>query len=327
MIECAGRIAGLEQRGAQVEPRERVVRGSLDGLPQVRDGFGPLAFPECFGATDFGGRGILQEPADLLHQRIGRRYVDVAAQPHLRVGASRIAEAAVGERQRIVNARRARPQVERSLEMLRGGRVVLGFEVHAAEAVEHGSLARLQRQRFRQGRFGGVSASLHEAHLAEPHEAGDVIGLQRQRAFEQRGRSGRIVRHPRDVAEVVGPAHLVRLEQLRVAEATSGLIQELGGHEQPAHLAVRGGQRRRWSSGLANLLLQRRVLIAQLRLDGRRGLRDVRQLDRSDRGVFFRLRGRLLRCAATPEHEDEREQGGRQYARHAWIPLPSTMVM
>ena len=152
-----------------------------------------------------------------------------------------------------------------------------------------------------------------------------MIGLQRQSAFEQRGSPGRLVLHSRDVAEVIGPAHLVRLERLRVAETTFGLIQELGGHEQPAHCPVRGGQRCRRGTGTADLLLQRGILLAQLCLDGRRGPGDIRQFDGLNCAVF--LGRRLIRLVPASEYDHEREQDGRQNAVHAWIPLPSTTVM
>ena len=76
-----------------------------------------------------------------------------------------------------------------------------------------------------------------------------------------------------------------------------------------------------------HLLLQRRILLAQLRLDGRGGLRDIRQLDGANGGALLCRRRLLAAGRRTRSTTHEREQAGRQHARHAWIPLPSTMVM
>jgi hypothetical protein len=69
------------------------------------------------------------------------------------------------------------------------------------------------------------------------------------------------------VAEVVGPPHVARHERLRVREARFRGVEIFRGDEHPAHLAVRVGQVVGGRAGVADFQRQRRISIAQLRLD------------------------------------------------------------
>ena len=109
-----------------------------------------------------------------------------------------------------------------------------------------------------------------------------MVGLKGQRALEQRRGPGRIVLHPLDLREVVGPPHLVRLEGGSFVETPAGGVEELGGHEEPAHFTVRGGACRRRCFRLPDLLLERCELLTQLDLHGRGRPGYIRELDGAD---------------------------------------------
>ena len=74
----------------------------------------------------FRRRGAVQQRGQLLHARIGRTDLDVAPLAHLRLRLVHLAEPAIGERERIVDHRRARIDGQRLLERFGGARRTRG---------------------------------------------------------------------------------------------------------------------------------------------------------------------------------------------------------
>ena len=89
LVERGFGVAGLEEGGAQVQMRERVVGRQFERLTQARDCRGPLALAKGVGAAQFKRARVLEHAGHLTHQRIGGGDIDVAAQSEIRVGVAR----------------------------------------------------------------------------------------------------------------------------------------------------------------------------------------------------------------------------------------------
>jgi hypothetical protein len=195
----------------------------------------------------------------------------------MRVGVARVAKPAIGDRERIVKARRLWLDLDRRRKVLDRGRVVATCERRTAGAIEGGGVTRRQGERLRERRFRSVGTPFDESHVTEPDERRHVIRIQRQHALKQRRGSFRIVPSPLNVRQEVRPARVVRFERLRVQKACLGRVEVLGREEQPSHVAVRERPfcRRRGDTG--DFLLHRGVGLSQLLLDRWSGAGNIRK--------------------------------------------------
>ena len=151
----------------------------------------------------------------------------------------------------------------------------------AAEAVPRHGGARLNRQPPLEKPLRRVRPVLCQPHLAKPDQGRHVGRFQRERQREEPRRFVGLVPESEDVAEVVGPPHVGGHQGLRVRETGFRGVEIFRGDEEPAHRAVRVGQIVGGRGGVADFQRQRRMLIAQLRLDraGRAGHVGQQDLD------------------------------------------------
>src|SRR5689334_8372945 len=128
----------------------------------------------------------------------------------MRVGVSRVAKPAIGERQRIVKARGMRLDRERGREIPDGGGVVAARECGTTGAIERGRIARRKRQRFGKGRLRRVGTSLDEPYVSEPYERGHVVRIDPERGLEHYSRFVGLVAAPIDLCGEIRPSQIVR---------------------------------------------------------------------------------------------------------------------
>ncbi len=193
---------------AEIETRVGIPRGDLNGFRELLDRSRPIPRVERLCAACFVCGGILQKIRYVRHQRIGRWKIDLATLAQMRFRLLPITHTAICERERIVNAGRARRDAQRRLQVLHCVGKVLTRERGAAEAIQHDARLRLDPACRLQQSLGLVGSIRRETHLGEPHETRQVMGLNRKRAFEcPRGLLVAIA-SPVGVAEVVGPPHV-----------------------------------------------------------------------------------------------------------------------
>ena len=164
---------------------------------EVSGGGAIVAGVERADAARLLGHRPPQQPAQLHHQRIRRAHLHPASLAQVRFRLGRVAEAAIGERQRIVrdgrardpppapapgNSRRAR---SRAAPARRGqGRRV------AATSLGCAATARVNSGSASSG------VALVQVEVAEPHERGEVAGLQLERRAGRRQPPWRARRSP-----------------------------------------------------------------------------------------------------------------------------------
>ena len=232
-------------------------------------------------------------------------------------GFCRVAEAAIRERERIVNGSRAWIDRERLFEMLRRARVVAARERGATETDERRDRLRIARQRAREQRFRALGPRLIEVRVAEPDERRQVVGLKPARALEGRDRFHGVAARLVQMAEIVRPAGIFRRQPLRVDQTGFRRIAILRRHEQFAHLAEGGAELRGRDVAALKLAGEQRILRLQLRVHPVGCAREIGHRHRLQRVAL-----RACRAACDRGHEQHRRHSTRDH-----LPVPSFNVV
>ena len=251
----------------------------LQSFPEKRRGFGPAPALERANAAQLVGQPALQQQIEFLLQRIWHEEVAVAPLPEVGLGFVQFAEAAIGHRERRVEALGLGIDGQRLLEILHGSGVIVFGKRHASQAGQHGHGARRNRERSGEQRLGIFKSALVEIQAPEPHKRRHVV---RPHLENTRERSLGLLDFASafvQVSEIVRPAHLARRERLRVEVARLGGIVVFGGLENHSELAVRRCEIGR-SNGAVHLPRQCGVALACLRLHGFVHPREIRQRNR-----------------------------------------------
>ena len=208
-------------------------------------------------------------------------------------GRRRVAQGAVGQRQRVVYRRGLGVAREHVFEMDDGATIVVPGQRRAPQTEPGRYRSGLHGERLHEPGLGGLRLPQLQIGVAEPHLRRDVGGLELARHDEQRQRLLRLATRAIQVRQIVRPAEVGGVQRVRPHEIGFGTIGQLRGHQQLAHLAVGvaqlGGVRaRRCRRG------QGRVAIAHLGLDGWGQPRDIGQ-GRGGRTVAARRGARAER--------------------------------
>jgi hypothetical protein len=157
----------------------------------------------------------------------------------MRFGAGRVAEASIGEGERVVQERRSRVEGQRRGQVLDGGRVVVARQRRAAETAARGNEARLLGQGALEQRRGRLRLVEIEICGSQPDQRRHVVRARLDGVREPAGGGRHVVGEARDVPQEIGPARFVRLQILRAHEAQRRRLVVLGRHEQLSHFAKR----------------------------------------------------------------------------------------
>ncbi len=235
-----------------------------------------------------------------------------------------VAETPIRERERVVNDRRLRIVRERAFEHVRGARVILARERRPSETELGDDQPRLDGQRGDEVRLGRLRLALVEQRVAEPHERRHVGRLQRARPLERGRRLRRVALEAVHVAEVVRPAVLGRRQGLRVQQRRLRFVPELGRHQQHAHPAVRVAEIDGPDVPGVDAAGQGGIALAQLLLDRRRRVRQIRQREAAQVGRprLRRARGRVRPMKT--KNAKRKTQNGKPCP---FLHLPSCVLM
>ena len=190
-----------------------------------------------------------------------------------------------------MNDRRLRIVRERAFEHLHGARVILARERRPSEAELGGDQPRLNGQRRDEVRLGRFRLALVQQGVAEPDERRHIRRLQHASPLERRRRLRRVALQAVHVAQVIWPAVLGRRQRFRVQQRRLRFVPEFGGHQQHAHPAVRVAEIDGPDVARVDAAGQGGIAFAQLLLDGRRRVRQIRKPEGAQ------VRGRRLRRA------------------------------
>ena len=216
---------------------------------------------------------------------------------------------------------RLRILAQHFFQMRDRGRVVRFRERGTPQPESRGQRVGLQRQRFREMRPRLLRMTGVELQIAKPHQRRHIVGFELDGSLERCDGARDVAVLPVDVAEVVRPAKILRRERLRVQKAGLRRVAMIGGHQNPAKLAVRVGKLAGAGAGVLDLLHQRRVPIANLRLSGRRHLRKIRKRNgsrgrSSSSGRFSGLRARRRSAVARSTRASDRREHTGGNGRH-----------
>ncbi len=91
---------------------------------------------------------------------------------------------------------------------------------------------------FGEVRLRGVREPGRQIQIAHPHQRGHIVGAQLEGAPEEGPRVVDLPLGAVQMAEIVRPAEIARVERLRVEETGLGRVRVLRRHQELAHLAV-----------------------------------------------------------------------------------------
>ena len=158
---------------------------------------------------------------------------------------------------------------QRPLERLHCRAVLVRRQRDAAGAVPRRGRAGLEVDGAAEQRLRLVRAPQRQVGLPEPDQRRDVIGVELPGMLEARRRLRQRAVVAVEVAEIVGPAPVARIEGERVPVVRLGRPEVARRHQQVRHLAVRAAELASGGAGIVDALPQRGVGGAHLGLDAR----------------------------------------------------------